>query len=337
MMKNLSTIIFTIVALIAAGCRQELCYDHDGLTDLVFTWEQEWECDYGRSHSASWDASTHGLTYDDLRPEAATSVEMIVYPTSGSTYNLFLPAAGAQVASLAQGSLLFYNDDTECIVINEVASTADATATTTGRSRSTLEELHEGERTVNAPDVLYAALIEDHEASVTHTTAPLTVNMRPLVYTYLIRYTIEQGGELVTLARGAIAGMAEKVRLRDGSTTADAATILFDATISADGSTVTAIVPSFGVPSHAGYADTNNTSTAEGPFTLNLELLLTDGSMQTFEFDITRQMADQPRGGVITVGGVYVINNSTQVDSGFDVDVDDWGEYEDVILPPFET
>lgn len=336
-MKHLSIILSLIIAIAATGCRQELCYDHEGVTDVAFGWEKEWERDYGRNHAASWDATTHGFGYDDLRPEVATSVAMIAYPAAGEPFNLFLPAEGAKVPSLAAGSLLFYNDDTECVVINEVASIPDAIATTTGRSRSSLQPLHEGERTVNAPDVLYAALIENHTGADSHTTTQLAVGMRPLVYTYLIRYNIEHGGELISLARGALAGMAEKVMLRDGSTPANAATILFDATVSADGSTVTARVSSFGVPSHPGYADTSNTLSPEGPFTLNLEVLLRDGSMQTFDFDITGQMANQPRGGVITVGGIYVINNSTQVDSGFDVEVDDWGDYEDVVLPPFET
>ncbi|MCM1440813.1 MAG: DUF5119 domain-containing protein [Roseburia sp.] len=336
-MKNLSIILSLFTAFVLSGCRQELCYDHEGLTDIAFGWEKEWERDYGCNHAASWDAEFHGLGYDDLRPDVASSVTMIAYPAAGESYNLFLSAEGAKVPALATGSLLFYNDDTECVVIDETASIPNAIATTTGRSRSSLQPLHKGERTVNAPDVLYAALIESHTGTESHTTDQLTVSMRPVVYTYLIRYNIEQGGELVSLARGALAGMAEKVMLRDGSTPADAATILFDASVSTDGKTVNALVSSFGVPSHPGYADTSNTLSSEGPFTLNLELLLRDGSMQTFEFDVTRQMANQPRGGVISVSGIYVINNSTQVDSGFDVEVDDWGDYEDVILPPFET
>ncbi len=101
------------------------------------------------------------------------------------------------------------------------------------------------------------------------------------------------------------------------------------------------MVHSFGVPSFAGHHYTG--STPEGTtdpslrFTLNLEVLLKNGKLQSFEFDITDQMRNQPRGGVITVDGIYVIDEDSQVDSGFEVDVDDWGEYEDIQLPPFET
>ncbi len=341
-MKPLSLIILPHLAaamlLTASSCRQEICYDHEGLTEISVAYEQEWERDYGAALAGQWDENSYGTAYEALRPAPPTSITMVAYPTDGTTpYNLYLPATGGSVSSFTGGALLFYNDDTECVVIDDIASHPDATATTTGRSRSSLTPMHEGERSVNAPDVLYGAFIEHADGPDSHTTTPLSITMRPLVYTYLIRYKISQGAEYVSLARGALAGMAEKVRLRDGSTTADAATVLFDSTLDAASSTVTAIVNTFGVPSHPGYTPGAESVTPEGPFTLNLEVLLNDGSIQTFDFDVTRQMLNQPRGGVITVGSIHVINNSTQVDSGFDVDVDDWGEYEDVILPPFET
>ncbi len=322
-----------------SGCRQEICYDHAGEMAVQLEWEQEWERDYGKSHAGNWDASTHGVEYDGLRPVAGASVTMLVYPDSSDPYTHFLGGDGGTVNSSPTGSLLFFNDDTECVVINDQASVPDATATTTGRSRSSLAPLHGGERTVNPPDVLYGAYIDRIESAGAHNKQQLSAVMRPLVFSYVVTYIIEDGLEHVSLVRGALAGMAESVRLRDGSTPASAATLLFDCELTPTGAR--AVVHSFGVPSFAGHHYTG--STPEGTtdpslrFTLNLEVLLKNGKLQSFEFDITDQMRNQPRGGVITVDGIYVIDEDSQVDSGFEVDVDDWGEYEDVQLPPFET
>lgn len=322
------------------SCRQEICYDHGGAIDVALDWECEWERDYGMNHSDGWDALATGIDYAGLRPSAASSVTMMVYPDEPQApYSLFLSSTGGSVSSVASGSLLFYNDDTECVVINDVASFPDAVATTTGRSRSSLGVLHEGERTVNPPDVLFGAFVGNITPPGSHTTSALAVRMRPLVYTYIIDYVFDQGLELVSLARGALAGMAASVRMRDGHTDAGAATLLFDCQLTDFGAR--AVVTSFGVPSFDGhhYNDLAPEGTTDPslPFTLNLEVLLKSGSMQSFEFDVASQMRNQPRGGYIKVGGIYVIDDNTQVDSGFDVDVDDWGDYEDVILPPYET
>lgn len=341
-MKISSYIILTSIALLSmalCGCRQEICYDHAGEMAVNLQWEQEWERDYGKSLSGKWDAATHGVAYEGLKPLAGTSVTMLVYPESDDPYTHFLGSEGGTVNSSPTGSLLFYNDDTECVVINDQASVPDATATTTGRSRSSLMPMHGGERTVNPPDVLYGAYIDRVESAGAHTQQQLSAVMRPLVFSYVITYLIEDGLEYVSLVRGALAGMAESVRLRDGSTPATAATLLFDCELTTTGAR--AVVHSFGVPSFSGHHYTGAAPSGKTDpslrFTLNLEVLLKNGKLQSFEFDITDQMRNQPRGGVIVVDGIYVIDEDSQVDSGFEVDVDDWGEYEDVQLPPYET
>lgn len=62
------------LAVSAAGCRKDLCYDHDahslGCRALVTAvWEREWERDYGLGWLAGWDAAAYGRAYDDLRPD----------------------------------------------------------------------------------------------------------------------------------------------------------------------------------------------------------------------------------------------------------------------------
>ena len=69
------------LAVSAAGCRKDLCYDHDahspGCRALVTAvWEREWERDYGLGWLAGWDAAAYGRAYDDLRPDAAEGIAM---------------------------------------------------------------------------------------------------------------------------------------------------------------------------------------------------------------------------------------------------------------------
>jgi len=66
---------------------------------------------------------------------------------------------------------------------------------------------------------------------------------------------------------------------------------------------------------------------------LNLEVMMKNGKLKEFEFDVTDQLSAQPRGGVITVDGLEVTDEEAGNESGFDVDVDGWGRYEDIELP----
>ena len=93
---------------------------------------------------------------------------------------------------------------------------------------------------------------------------------------------------------------------------------------------VEAVVTSFGVP---GFSPDTRTTRADNTHGVNLEVMLTNGALKNFDFDITDQMAQQPRGGVITVSGLTVSREEAAVESGFDVVVDGWGEYEDIEMP----
>ena len=164
------------LAVSAAGCRKDLCYDHDahspGCRALVTAvWEREWERDYGLGWLAGWDAAAYGRAYDDLRPDAAEGIAMVVYgdPESRTAVSdeFHLSAGGGKV-SLKEGSysLLFYNDDTEFIVFNDMASLPSASATTRTRTRGSYSEHHAEERTVNTPDMLYGHFVERYGAEM---------------------------------------------------------------------------------------------------------------------------------------------------------------------------
>lgn len=92
---------------------------------------------------------------------------------------------------------------------------------------------------------------------------------------------------------------------------------------------------SFGVPS---FPDSHYepTKAEEGGrrYGLNLEVMLNNGKLVTFDFDITSQMERQPRGGVIEVDGIRISDeDAAEGGSAFDPDVDGWGDYEDVEIP----
>ena len=59
---------------------------------------------------------------------------------------------------------------------------------------------------------------------------------------------------------------------------------------------------------------------------------LTSGQSYTPRLDITEQVDRQPRGGVITVSGIRLNGGEASGDGAFDVNVSDWGDYEEIPL-----
>lgn len=328
--------------LLTACQRTELCYDHYPKTSLTFTWEQEWERDYGMDHPANWNAGYHGFSYDYLRPVTPEWVNMVKYRDNVPDGEHYFSQDGGNVAFQGEGthSFLLYNGDTEYIVLSDIASLPEARASATPRSRATITyimERHPGARSANPPDVLYSAFMENIPSLGIHEENHLPIKMQPLVYTYVVRYEFDYGLQHVSQARGAIGGMAESVYLRDGRTSDESTIILYDCDVKDYG--CEAHVRSFGVP---GFPDEYYGRAADDapqrPYTLNLELLLVNGKTLEFNYDVADQLKKQPRGGVITVSGIKVEDEqaSTPMSSGgFDVDLSGWGQVEvDLPLDP---
>ena len=315
------------------GCRKDLCYDHDEhgyavRTYVVVDWEIEWERSYETDWESVWPATWP--PYESLLPDTPDGVRAIVYKEGGGQSEYNIPAEGGRIyMDEGTNQLLFYNNDTEYIVFNDLLSSASATATTRTRTRGGFKELHGEERSIAPPDMLFSAFIEDYEARKSYTNTEIPVTMRPLTYTYLVRYEFSAGQQYVALARGALAGMAESVYLQDGHTGSSAATILYDCSMEDFGAV--ALVPSFGVPDHPG--DFYGGTRAARTYSLNLDVKLTNGKMMSFDFDVTDQVSRQPRGGVIIVRDIAITPEDAG-GGGFDVDVDGWGEYQDVEMPP---
>lgn len=324
-----------LLATTLTGCRKDLCYNHEEhgyavRVQVEASWEQVWQRDInGNDWQNHWPANC-GYTFESLMPDIPSGIRAVVYNDEGDTYNEQNLSALGGALGMDEGlhPLLFYNNDTEYIVFENLPSSATASATTRTRTRAGFEELHANERTINAPDMLYGAYIPDYEAQRTVETVTLPVTLHPLTYTYVVRYEFSHGLKYVALARGALAGMAESVYLNDGHTDTKAATILYDCQLTDYGAE--AAVKTFGVPDYPGTGYTR----APRTYSLNLEVRLNNGKILTYPFDVTDQLEAQPRGGVITVTGIEVSDeDGMEGGSGFDVNVDGWGEYQDIEMP----
>ena len=338
-LKYIPLLAVTLTAL--ASCEhKDLCFDHDehapkSAVHIQAEYEQEWEfmCEGGTDWESMW-KDEFGMEYDELRPATPEGLRIQFYHEdgTGSTHNV-APEGDVLHVRPGQHSILLYNNDTEYIVFDDMGSFASARATTRTRTRSSYlgNSYMEGadENTVGAPDMLYGSYIESYTAERKLEADELPVTMHPLVFCYLVRYKFSRGLEYVTLARGALAGMAGAVWLNSGRTDEEPATVLYDCTVEDFGAQ--ACVHSFGIPD---YPNEFYTTRTERRYGLNLEVMLKNGKIKSLDFYVTDQVAAQPQGGVIEVDGIEITDEEgMEGGSGFDVDIDDWGEYEDIELP----
>lgn len=358
-------LLCTAAALLTAvltGCRKDLCYDHEthgyNVTARVLPeWELEWRRDMGMQEEM--DAILHSIDtiyrassgsraddvdersvlsiFADISPKPAAGIASVSYHESGVISRRHLGSDGG-LLHLMEGThdLMFYNNDTEYILFDAIDTYAEAVATTRTRTRATFNSMFEDEVTVNSPDMLYGAWVEDYEGVLSTEADSLQIWMRPLVYTYLIVYHFDQGIEHVRSACGSLSGMAGQVYLRDGHTGDDAVTILFDdCAVDTVNHTVVARVRSFGIPGYSYGQPVRSPGDPEGgTFSAGLEVMLPNGELWNHYDDISSMMRIQPRGGIIVVSGLSITDEEAAGDSMFDVSVGGWEDYgEDIILP----
>lgn len=329
------TIMISAAVMLLGGCRKALCYNHDEhaprvRVNIVTEWEQEWERNVSKNWESRW-RGVLGFGYDDLRPEVSSGLRAKVF-SDGNLENEYNIKAEGDLLNMTPGvhDILMYNNDTEYIVFHETSSSATAMASTRTRTRSTYNERFKNETTVNAPDQLYGAFIPEYNAEKTLEQINVPAQMRPLVYTYVIHYIFKNGLKYVGLARGALSGMAEGVYLQSGRTTEGIATILFDECTVDQNLGIYATVLSFGVPDEDPLPDKPH----EGhEFMLNLEVRLKNGKILNFDYDVTDQVREQPKGGVIVIDGIEISDeDGLEGAGGFDVTIEGWGEFQDIEL-----
>ncbi len=332
---RMTYILFMI--LLVTSCRKEICYNHDehseGIrVDVVTSWETVWERDYGCGWETCWNPDWT-VAYEDLCPTVPEGLRVIAYHESGNRKEFNIAPEGTRIALGEEGeyALLFYNNDTEYIVYDDLSSLQYASATTRTRSRAGFRSPHDGEAILNQPDMLYGHYVTSHVAERKMETDMLEIELRPLVYTYYINCSFDSGFEYVSKAQGALAGMADMVYLHDGHTGPDSATLMFDCAVGE--SCLDARVMTFGIPDYPG---DHYGSRADGSgFMLRLEVLLTNGLYKTFDVDIADQIENQPRGGVIRIDGLTISSeegDASPGSGGFEVGVEGWGDHVNIPL-----
>lgn len=334
--------LIAVASLVLTSCDYSpLCMDHPEHApaydlDLSVDYDLRWQYTEpgGTDWSANWPQNITDESYDALKPLRPDGLRVLAYD-HGTPYRRFNIAPDGGIVALAKyyNRLVLYNNDTERIVFNDEDSFDDISATTRTVSRASYlgNPFHESSKsdmfTVAPPDPLMGAFITDIDIKPSMTALPLHATMKPLSFKYLVRFNFVNGIEYVGLARGALSGMARSVSLSTGHTSKEEATILFDADLKTYG--LQAVVGSFGVPDYPN----GNYSRAQGSHSLNLEVRLRNGKVLTFNFDVTEQLAVQPLGGIIEVGGIDIPDDVGKEDSGsFDIDIEGWGDFVDIPL-----
>ena len=344
-MRKLFNILMLVLVLMVTSCdHKDLCYNHREHAHkfhvrIMADYRCDWEENYGYTDwSAFW--PDNYIDYESLRPKEPKGLRVINYneKLESNTHNI---GANGGVVTLYEGSndILFYNNNTEYILFQsrQDGNKATTLATTRTRTRATYvgsEFTDEDEETMTPPDMLYANRVEGYIPEKSIDPVPFPITLQPLVFTYKIRYEFleEEGGlEYVAYANGALSGMAKSVIMDTGETSAEGATILFNNCEITDYG-VRGIVTSFGIPS---FPNENFNSRTDCPKNgLNLEVVLRNGKIINFNFDVTEQVQKQPHGGVIVVSGLQIKpEDGTQGSGAFDVDVNGWEETEDIYLP----
>lgn len=330
------TLLFGI-ALLTVGCRKDLTYEAANVVpgyhmELGVDWTLEWELYNGFNWSSNWPDNLFDEGYEYYRPEKPSGFGVVLYdmPDDGYAYNreIHLPTDGGKISvDETTRALLFYSDDSDYITLSGMSAPHTVYATTSTRSRSSFDELHAGERTVNPPDMLYGAYLELDNLQNQTGYQNYQITFQPLVYGYVLRFAIPENREYVALARGALAGMAEGVYIKDGKTSDTPVTLLFDCTLASYGAVCQ--VMTFGVPGHT----LGEEAPAGGRYDVSFEIMLNNGNKLTYEFDVTDQVKSQPRGGVILLDDISIPDEvAKEVNSGFNPSVDSWGDTTDIYL-----
>lgn len=343
-MIRLYIVIVSCLCFVACDMR-ELCYDHDShaykyQVNIVADYEQEWQ--YPLWPSKDWKENwpdTFNLRYSDLLPVLPSGLRVMIYDSLRYDRQNIGRNGGLVYLTELEKSFIICNNNTENIVFNDERDKEKASITTRPLMRNTYKgNSFSPMKDINAktqPDVLYVSYVPSYIPVSVINPLDFPILLKPVVYTYYIRYEFEYGiHHVADLARGALAGMSGSVNLHTQEPGEDLATVMYDAKVRS--TYIDAQVTSFGLLQDTVRLRSN----LDGDYAcfLNLEVRLVNGATKVFEYndstlsqlDVTEQVLAQPRGGVIVVKGLRV--EDSEVVGFVDVNVEDWGPDKDVIL-----
>jgi hypothetical protein len=327
-MKNIllgkTALLFSLIVIASSCEHKDLCYNHD---------EHSAHCSLvvSAKYDLSVEADYLGRTDESLYPSEPEGLRVLVYSENAEPSVNNLPTHGGKV-NLTEGqhSLLFYNNDTEYIVFDDITSSVTARATTRSRSRASYNGnslVSRDEKTVNPPDMLFGAYRDNYRSVMSMTNDSIQVTMHPLVYSYIVYFNVASGISSIAYARAALAGMAGSVYINSGVTSDEEVTVLFDCDVNTTQNRVESIFKSFGVPGYpaSGYAR------GQHIYAIELELRLVNGDTIVFDYDVTDQVENMPHGGVITINNIIVPRVEPSGSAApFEVDVSDWSDFQEI-------
>lgn len=332
-MKKLMTFcLFLICVALFSSCEhKDLCYDHEPHIpnthyQLKLSFECEWE--YNIEDNVDWEQcwkEEYGISYEDICPKEPEGVRVHIYNDKEHSETVReLDRYNSSIYFHNEGyyNVLFYNNDTEYITFTGMESFSNAYASTRGsQSRGGV---------MNAPDMLFGAYLDSMYVERSAEKDTMQVILRPLVFTYLLRFEASEGAELIKSAGGTLTGMAAGVSLGNGHTSSQEGALTFQCDMKGDYGTQ-GLIRSFGIPDYPNphYASRGENE-KERKHELYLQVQLINGNSESFKFDITEQMIKQPRGGVILIEDLKIGRNSNE--GAFDVGVEGWGNSIDVPL-----
>lgn len=369
-MKGRIFILFMLlVAIVSGSCKhKDLCIDHNHGDNLVLkvNWYLKWNLEYLKDWDTEWNPDWI-VDWNKVIPTKPEGVRLVA-ETETDSYRHILnlsPEGGDVKFQPGDYTALLYNNDTEYIVYKESERVANTMATTRARSRSPYSENNPEENTVNAPDFLFCSFIDrlhvegdvGEDSGGNRSVFEVDVTMYPVVFSYIIRFEFNSGKEYINDARIALSGMAGTVNLSNRRTLDDVVTVLYDEAEVCDYG-VEVVLRSFGmcnfdpVPTdeypNGHFYDPGVMETEGKPAVadrpkydgqtrnmLTLEVALKSGQVKTFEVDVTDSMLEQPRGGVLLIENLEITPEEGEGSQtgGFEVDVDDWEDSEEVDLP----
>ena len=264
----MKTMIRLCIAVVCCMCffacdMRELCYDHDShaykyQVNIVADYEQEWQ--YPLLPAKDWRENwpdTFNVRYSDLLPILPSGLRVMIYDSLRYDRQNIGRNGGLVYLTELEKSFIICNNNTETIIFNDERKKDTASVTTTVPSvttRSISRSSYDGNQysslkdidTRTEPDVLFVNYISSYQPISSIKPLDLPVLLKPVVYTYYIRYEFEYGIEHVNQARGALAGMSGTVNLHTQEPGDELVTVMFNAKINSFG--VDADVKSFGLP-----------------------------------------------------------------------------------------
>lgn len=324
------------MCLMAIDCGIVSCHWYDPSqpdspgSDAGLTYPMEIQASYNTEWSVPITPRTTDYSGNiKLRPQEPSGLRTAIYSGSSCATDNLPPEGGVVYSPSGVHDFLFYNNDTEYVIIYHSDKFDKAVATTRDISSESIkgEGIVPNENslaTVNQPDMLFVSSSEDHYVDPVSPFNHIITELHPVVFSYVVGFTFSEGQEYVSRARAALSGMAAGVYLHNSHTTSERVDINFGCTKKDNG--LEGVVKSFGVPDYPN---------EDSPFTLKyylmVELFLINGNTKRFTVDVSSQMNFQPQGGVIWIDGLKVTpSEGSASGGGFDVDVDDWGPGEDI-------